>query len=302
MTTKIWEFPLQHNNNETFRAWGSDLSAALAEVGLIKTADTGQINWTTAVYASIGSLSAPYFAGYEIWRYPDSSIFMKWEFGTVQPNSPSTPGIRITVGRGSDGAGTLTGVNSASRQMMFGVSGGPSLGPTTLWRSYLVLKDGFFGFWGYRSTTSTHSRAFFAVARTVDANGVTSGLGATVYWKNDNTNDYPAVQALNFETFYYGSVRTVGDFCLVPHGIASCVFYSGENLDANTQIFVHWTALPKVFPVMPLCSVLSNEVPTASTFDVALVGTTQRKYMAIDTVIYGATDGGTSVKMAMLWE
>ena len=34
-------------NNDTFRSWGSTISTQIAAMGMVQTADTGQINWTT---------------------------------------------------------------------------------------------------------------------------------------------------------------------------------------------------------------------------------------------------------------
>jgi len=53
------------NNSDTtgFRVWGSAVSNALAEIGLTKTADTGQIDWTTVAFI------ANSFSGYEIWQF-----------------------------------------------------------------------------------------------------------------------------------------------------------------------------------------------------------------------------------------
>ena len=284
MTTKAWTSSLLHTTDAEFRAWGQDISQALADVGLVKTADTGQINWATVTRPAVNV-----WAGYEIWRYPDSSIFMRWEYGTG--GGTTQPAIRVTVSNGSNGAGTLTGVVSATRTAYWANITGTNR------QSWMCLKDGFFGFSGYRSIAGGDQFAFFAVARTTDANGTTSSLGATVYWWGAPGAIGPAaVQALNFSTSYVGAVNTTGDYCAVPHGITSSL------VGADSQAFVHWTAMPRVYPVMPLCTVVSTEVPTGSTFDVALVGATPRTYLALDPAVRGAATGGATYKLAMLWE
>jgi hypothetical protein len=93
-----------------FRAWGSAISTAIGVQGLVQTADTGQINWTT-VAAPSGTNTA---MGYEIWRFNDSlqssaPVFLKLEYGSG-PNV-RLPQMWVTVGVGSDGAGNLTGTN-----------------------------------------------------------------------------------------------------------------------------------------------------------------------------------------------
>lgn len=90
-----------------FRDWGSKLSAAIQAVGLVKTGDTGQINWSTV---TVGTG----IRGYEIFRFNDSlqattPVFIKIEYG--HPTSTTSYVLfRTTVGKGTDGAGNITGV------------------------------------------------------------------------------------------------------------------------------------------------------------------------------------------------
>ncbi len=99
-------------SDANFRAWGSYISARLDAVGLIKTADTGQIDWTTVL--NPGATST--IAGYEIRRFADSlqataPVFFKIEYG--EGGTTDSPIIRIQFGSGSNGSGTLTGNLSA---------------------------------------------------------------------------------------------------------------------------------------------------------------------------------------------
>jgi hypothetical protein len=99
----------------TFNAWGGSLSTALAAVGLTKTTDTGQVTWSNSVTPPGALNTYPY---YEIWKFADalqstSPIFMKIEYGSSFL-ALGDPGMRITVGTGSDGAGNLTGNISSS--------------------------------------------------------------------------------------------------------------------------------------------------------------------------------------------
>lgn len=113
MTTATFSAAPSNASDAEFRAWGSGLSAALAAVGLVKTADTGQINWGTVLKPA----GASTFQGYEIWRFNDSlqataPVFLKVEFGSS--GSVGNPAVRVTVGKGSDGAGTITGIIHAA--------------------------------------------------------------------------------------------------------------------------------------------------------------------------------------------
>lgn len=288
MTTKAWFFPIAHANDANFRAWGLDLSAAFAEVGLVQTADTGQIDWVTVLRPAISTA-----AGYEIWRYTDSSVFMKIEYGTG--NGASSPGMWLTVGTGSNGSGTLTGTVSDRRTIYTNAVSLAS--PGTSRQSFLVYKDGFFGFYGYRFADSANNTRFLAaVARTTNAAGVPDARGATVYFQNLSGGVLgPPVQALNFQANTVSAVNIDSDFTLVPMAITSSI------IGADTQCFIHWTALPLVLPNSYMATVISAEVPAGSTFSTTLVGTAPRTYVALDTIPTGANNSQI-YRLAMLWE
>lgn len=91
-----------------FKAWGQALSNALQALGtLTKTADTGQIDWSTNPAVPAAGVSA----GYEIYAFngalqASAPIYFKVEYGTN--TTSGRPQIWVTVGTGTDGAGTLT--------------------------------------------------------------------------------------------------------------------------------------------------------------------------------------------------
>lgn len=89
-----------------FRAWAKMIHKALEEVGLVNTADTGQINLETVELPAIST-----FAGYEIWRFADARqgaepIYLRLEYG--RGANEVRPNLRYAFGTGSNGAGTLT--------------------------------------------------------------------------------------------------------------------------------------------------------------------------------------------------
>jgi hypothetical protein len=286
VTTKAWFFPIAHANDANFRAWGSDLSAAFAEVGLVKTADTGQIDWVTVTRPTLNTA-----AGYEIWRYTNSSVYLKIEYGTGV--GAAAPGVWLTVGTGSNGSGTLTGTVSARTSVYANNSALDN--PGTSRQSFLVYKDGFLGFFGYRFAAGGNAVLMgFWVSKTTNAAGVQDSRGATVYWRV-GTSIPPWVQALNFQTNTALTVNTTGDFVVIPMAITSSI------IGADTQCFIHWTALPLVLPNPYMATVISAEVPAGSTFTTTLIGTTPRTYIALDNVPHGSALG-SAYRLAMLWE
>jgi hypothetical protein len=97
-----------NSSDANFRAWGSYIAARLLAVGMVQTADTGQINWATV----LAPVAATTYQGYEIWRFNDSlqatrPVFIKIEYGSSSVTAH--PQVRIQLGSGSNGTGTLTG-------------------------------------------------------------------------------------------------------------------------------------------------------------------------------------------------
>ena len=108
MASLIFGARLSNADNTLFRAWGSAVSTALGQM-LTRVTQTGQINWTT-VNAPV---AANTFQGFEVYRLNDSlhstaPVFLKFEYGSGA--AASTSAIRLTVGKGTDGSGNITGV------------------------------------------------------------------------------------------------------------------------------------------------------------------------------------------------
>ena len=91
-----------------FRLWVTNYRAALTAAGFVRTSDTGQIDPTTVALPTSQTVG-----GYEIWRFNDAAqatypIFFKLEYGMGYTSG--TPGFWLTVGTGSNGAGTITNI------------------------------------------------------------------------------------------------------------------------------------------------------------------------------------------------
>lgn len=156
-----------NSSTANFRAWGSAIGTRLAAFGLVKTADTGQIDWTT-VLAPVGTHSV---MGYEIWRFADAlqasvPVFFKIEFGSgVSINNPS---VHFTMSSGSDGAGTLTGVKTVRRQYQCTATATPV---TAYWSG--DTNRFIFIFQGALVANSL----MLSVERTLDSSGVVTNEG-----------------------------------------------------------------------------------------------------------------------------
>jgi hypothetical protein len=101
-------------DDAAFRVLGLLISNALDTIGLIKTADTGQIDWATVTKPA----TYPLMAGYEIRQLPagtlqtDNPVIVKISYGTGA--SATLFGMTFQFGHTTNGAGAFTGTASGT--------------------------------------------------------------------------------------------------------------------------------------------------------------------------------------------
>lgn len=167
-----------------FRAWGKGISDKLAAAGLIQTADTGQIDWTTVLKPTLTGTAQ----GYEIWRFDDglqatAPVFFKIEYGS-SPTAVNNVGIWITFGTGSNGSGTITGNPSA--RIVITTTGASANLQTCYWcggdnRFVAALFCAGTG-------AGTDKQVLLSFERSVDAAGVPTGDAVLIAFKNGQTS------------------------------------------------------------------------------------------------------------------
>lgn len=107
MATSIFGLQLSNASDESFRAWGSALSAQIGAM-LTRVVQSDDVNWATAVKPASGNT----FTSFEVFRFNDPlqsthPIFVKIGYGASA--AASIPGIQLTVGKSADGAGNIGG-------------------------------------------------------------------------------------------------------------------------------------------------------------------------------------------------
>jgi hypothetical protein len=297
MTTQSWSTRVRHDSDATFREWGLELSTKLAAAGLVQTADTGQINWTTVTRPGASTE-----AGFEVWRMNDAlqataPVFFRIGYGT---NSGTTgPRIQVTVGTGTDGAGTLTGTALTTIRS---IHSNAAQATDTPRQSYLCVNEGFFGLNWKVGAGQTEGSFFFN--RTCDSAGDPTATGGIVIWGTGSAGAFTATQALRFAATAaaYTAQTVIGSTALgiCPQTPAATV------VGSDIQAMMGWTITPRIAPLFGLCGVLDAEVTTGNTFTTTLVGSTPRTYIGLSTAAgpFGAGNASNpgQPKVAMLWE
>ncbi len=293
MTTSTFTSPMDCDTDANFRAWGSQISAQLAAVGLTQTADTGQINWTTASISGY-----PGIVGYEIWRFNDAAqgttpIFIKIGYGADGAGSPR---MSLIVGNASDGSGTITGtLKTNTLSLTQSISLG-NAAPSYL--SYdpaagalgVALKIGLAG---SQLGTGWH------ISRTNDTAGNVTTDGWTVQACNTpgaTSSCYSQCLSANFQTAT-GNWSTSANLCTWPYVLTTS--FAGGSIQAQP---INALA-PEIQVDAKKCCVLVAEVGAGIEFDLNVVGLTAKHFISVGGALGNIfASGGGGYATAMLWQ
>lgn len=203
-----------NSSNALFRAWGSGISTALAAVGLVKTADTGQIDWATVVAAAPANTQQ----GYEIWRFNDSlqataPIFLRIAYGSG--SATAMPSLWFTIGKGSDGAGTITGVLQAATQVSAAASS------ATVLPCYVSSGDGsMLAFGGGVAPTGGCTLWWFTIERSRSVSGAATATGLS-FLKSTYCSAYNYALATTWNLGIYAPITIPGNLGDAAGGISA---------------------------------------------------------------------------------
>ena len=159
----------KQSSDAEFRAWGKAISDALTAIGIPKTGDAGQIDWSSVAAPAAGST----VKGYEIRQFNDTlqaskPILIKLEFGSA--TSATVPSLWITIGTATDNAGNLTGLTTTRKQLY----------NTAATVAYTTLVSGDanrVALFGAIDSGSGNYSVWFVVERTHDAAGADTDEG-----------------------------------------------------------------------------------------------------------------------------
>jgi hypothetical protein len=301
MATASWATPILHDSDANFRIWGAEFNSYLAAVGMVQTADTGQIDWVTVLRPGVST-----DAGYEIWRMNDTlqataPIFVKFIYGTGSQSG--YPRINMQVGTGSNGTGTLTGLLTTSLQIAFSAS--LSAGS---FASYMCHTEGVFWLaWkhGVYSSATNRSLAGMAICRTCDYSGVLTADGATVineWGSNAGAGSVIGSQHMNFldSAVYSASLGNTSDAGNVTH---TFIPSGAKNVAGMTgYAWQGWTFMQGVRPNTGFAGVFNPDWPQFTTFTANPLGAGVRTYMAVNSALCYTHSLTNDMGLALIWE
>lgn len=285
MTTATTSTVLDQTTDAAFRTWVQEVITQLVSTcGITQTSDTGQINTSTVTRAAANTA-----AGFVILRFNDTlqataPIFIKLEFGSATANTIAQ--MWLTVGTGSNGSGTLTGVNTTR----VAVTAGTAVSSTITSFTSRFVYNSTFGVcwmaWKQNSNTTAGANGFnggFYIARSHDATGAATGTDCMVLSNSATataTTTPGFAQCLNFA----GAIATPAtpNNGWLAAGAANGVPYTQTTTTQagnSYSVPCYWLSgnAPNISAY--ICAVLNSETTVGSTFTDTLVGSTPLTFL-----------------------
>lgn len=172
MATSQQQLVCDSSTLANFKQWAQAISGAFSTFGWTQASDTGQVNWST-----ISSVPGSAAYVYEIWKPGDAltAFYLKVEYGNF--SGTNSPCIRVSIGTGTNGSGTLTGfVTQLYTTQTFGIT--PS-STTSQYECDFSGDSGRVGVMMWRNAANNQQQ-FFGVERSLNSSGTPTSAHVTV--------------------------------------------------------------------------------------------------------------------------
>jgi len=280
-----------NSSNALFRSWGSDISSKLSLMGQVQTGDSGQINWTT-VSAPTGANNYP---GYEVWRFNDSlqatkPVYYRLDYGAG--GATNTPSVRLSVGTGSNGSGTVTG------QLATVLTSQLATNSTTYFPCYYSGDTNRVGVAQFNSGSLQVNHAFY-IERSKDTIGADDGIAILLHGFSAQSSRF--IQYIPHTGAIPASLSSSN--ILVPKGTT---IGSGNVNSAYAQLYPNphiVSGLYKAYGITHM-GAFANDMLTGQTGQGIIYGV-RRTYLYLGSIGSGGAFGKTTtpaVTLAMLYE
>ncbi len=293
MTTASTNTTFDHTTDAGFRAWVNELMTTLiTTLGLTQTADTGQLPFPLTSTVRPGTTTA---AGYYILRFNDTlqsttPIFIKVEPGTG--SSATQPALWVTVGTGSNGSGTLTGLSARSGCCTI-TSALSTVTNYTSRACYNATQGVLWIDWKQNGTVANECFASFMICRSVDNTGAPTAAAIGFQGAGAAANTLSGNSGLPFQ-WYNAATAAWISLTSPPSGWVGTGWVSipwATNTTFPTvvgtagQVFPCWQYAPTasapgagVMNAMALCN--QTEIAIGATVTLTILGSTSLTYIS----------------------
>ncbi len=266
------------DSDADYRIVGKWWSDRLQDLGWAKTADTGQIDWSTATRP--GSPTANTKGGYEIRKstLTSADIYAKISYGMGY--NTSCIGLWLQCGDGSDGAGVLTGDVTTE------VQAGSAIGVTSPYESSMFVAGDAYNFLLGGTDPAVLDGFVAGVQRTCDENGADTSTGYYAFRAGYAATNISACQYVSFASGAAAQDSNSGFGTLyLPRALVSTASVLVAPLYAQNGLT--WAPMRDIVT-------LENAGGLLVEFDAPMYGTTKR----YKVIWFGATAGVLGVTTA----
>lgn len=294
MTTYTHNGTIVTTTDAGYTAWINEVWDALEAVAT-NVPQTGE-----GTYPAVG-LTRPAtntYGPWRVYRLPDTlhgsaPVYIKVELGSG--GAQISPAMRVTVGTGINGSGTLTGVTTTAVTMHTANGTAPGAGA---YETYATGGEGWLVL-HFKSLSIGAARSMFAFAvyRSVDSDGAPTTEGVTLMRMGSALT---ATGLGHAEYLRFAGTNTL--YSMGPYyGFVVGNRTASGGLGGQIEAFLHFNTQPLTVPVAFTCGVFNTEFPVGTVFQAALVGSTLRTYISAGAGCPGA-DVGNRLVHAHIWE
>jgi hypothetical protein len=267
MATRFSSALLADNSTDAnFRAWAQFIEDTLVTTGgWVVTSDTGQTAPASLAHPTTGNTKQ----GYRIYRMNDSlqstyPVFMRIDFGSY--TGVNTPAFWVTIGTGSSGTGTITGILwNGGALTNAPVAGGNSVSANNSYGSAATGRASM----GLFVTASGTFGMMFTIERTKSSAGADTGDGLLLVYSD------AAVSAGNMNTSRY-IIYAVGGQPTAEAGLSYILTRMNPTEtftpgDVGVGVIIHFKGVAQQ-PGMNVVITNSNDVAAEGSFSISIYG------------------------------
>jgi len=268
MATSTFGLLLSNSSDANFRAWGSALSTQIGSV-LTRVVQSGDINWSTVTAPAAINTNQ----GSEVFRFNDTlqstqPLFLKVEYGSGSGSSTAV-GLRLTVGKSTDGSGNIGDQLLAATQVV-------QCGSTATVINNCYISGGSSWFALSLDPLTSGLGGLFYIERSIGVGGVPTGNAVLIGWQTRTGQ----AQAHRFIDYAALTTETVaGGIIAMPLSLAS------DRSIANGT----------VAPIFPAACIS----PAGNYWRPRVILGTARQNAGLGEVINGLLDGNTYLSLGI---
>lgn len=284
------------SSNVTFETWVSSWNTAILSLGLVQTADTGQINFSTVVWPTVANTKA----GFAIYAFNDSNqgsypCYIRVDFGVG--GSDSFPALWFTMGTSTNGAGVIGAITSPAVQ--FELSGSANYNSAVSGTTSRLTAAFSYNF------TTIAQIGFLSIERIQTVSGTDSTTGLVFTW----VKDYLGTNAFTYggqQVLYFTGTQPVANYN-AAQGIPT-VFYNSTNTSTTWTNGGNNVYLGLIYPVgqiihFPIQGFMVNypgDIAPTSIDVIPIYGTNQNWYSVPVTLTTYLVSNGGSAQQSLL--